>query len=389
MMMYSTKRTLIAVIKIVIGFRLSTNALPVYERFVAHGRCPPCDPSIRDLGFLSNRIQEATIRSFDFRIRSKSHSMGGRKRFSTLSFLFSSGNNNNVSSNDVFASVPGWFTRKNFLIAGIFLLIPPILLEAYSRIGILSIPSGQRNGNDRAPRRIFSYVPPPKNTDWSHVEHATIVFHGAGGEDSYTNELMKRLDAAAESSSSGLQNHYNHIVDWSQNSANILQASYNGQQIGRIAARELLEQATAPNNSLKTIHFIGISVGAFSADAAVNEVKKNFQNSNSIEAPFVQLTLLDPFQQLGIFGVSYGNKTFGKSADYAQQYLNTDDSVPSTNKPLQNTVCYDVTNLRPESVFGHDWPLVYYARSDHCGKIMINDQGKSITSVETGTVVVL
>lgn len=324
--------------------------------------------------------------------------MGRRNGTFTPSFLLSSGNNNNNINNKAngLFSVSGWFTRKNFLITGLFLLVPPILLEIYSRVGVLSIPNTQRNGNDEtANKKYISFVPPPRNSDWSNIEHATIVFHGAGGEDAFTSELMKGLDVAAESKSksSRPQTYYNHIVDWSKYSANILQASYNGQQIGKLVARELLHQASTPNNnSLKTIHFIGISVGAFSADAAVNEVKKHFENSNDGTAvPFVQLTLLDPFQQRGIFGVGYGNNVFGKSADYAQQYLNTDDPVPSTNKPLKNTVCYDVTNLRPESVFGHDWPLVYYARSDRCGELAIDNQEQQSDKIsgQIGTTVVL
>jgi hypothetical protein len=204
---------------------------------------------------------------------------------------------------------------------------------------------------------------------------------------------MRRFDNGTESKTSPKRSSYNHIVDWTKYSANILQASFNGQRIGKLAAKELLEQVAVPNNKLTTIHFIGISVGAFAADAAVNEVKKSFETISSkgsngnagIATPFVQLTLLDPFQQRGVLGVGYGDNQFGQTADYAEQYLNTDDPVPSTNEPLRNTVCYDVTNLRPESIFGHDWPLVYYARSDRCGRLRMEPNERE----KTGTVIVL
>mmetsp|Transcript_30154 Transcript_30154/g.64646 ORF Transcript_30154/g.64646 Transcript_30154/m.64646 type:complete len:171 (-) Transcript_30154:1134-1646(-) len=148
-------------------------------------------------------------------------------------------------------------------------------------------------------------------------------------------------------------------------------------KIGKLAAKELLEQIKTDNNTLKAIHIIGISVGAFSADATVNELKKNFQVTSNQDigrntgsnVPFVQLTLLDPFQQRGVFGVGHGKSKFGVSADFTEQYLNTDDPVPSTGEPIKNAVCYDVTNLRPDNIFGHDWPLVYYARSDQCGEL--------------------
>ena len=339
-------------------------------------------------------------RVFAFNLR-KTHKENTRvrgKRFKAYPLF--SGNNSNNNANDHLRL----FTRKNFIIAGVFLLVPPILLELYSRFGTFSIPDeGKKfsSNKEATDKKYYSFVPPPKHTEWSNVKHVTIVFHGAGGEDAYTDELMKRLDDVDKKSKSPQQqSSYNHIVDWSKYSANILQASYNGQQIGKLAAKELLEQVMSSNNNLTTIHFIGISVGAFAADAAVKEVKKNFEisgsskgekNSNNTGSipPFVQLTLLDPFQQRGIFGVGYGNNEFGKSADYAEQYLNTDDPVPSTNKPLKNTVCYDVTNLRPESIFGHDWPLVYYARSDNCGQLQIENREQKNERRKPGTVIVL
>ena len=318
--------------------------------------------------------------------------LGRRNRF-TASTLFS--RKSDGTANDIMKL----FTRKSFVLTGIFLLVPPSFLEAFSRFGALSIPDEtntikSKRGIDQTCSSFFS---PPKHTDWADVETVTIVFHGAGGEDEFTDELMKNLNSGStESKPSQQQSSYNHIVDWSEYSANIFQASYSGQKVGRIAAKELLKQVGIPGNKLTAIHFIGISVGAFAADAAVNEVTKEFetrsskwQNPKTGTPPFVQLTLLDPFQQRGIFGFGYGNNEFGKSADYAEQYLNTDDPVPSTNKPLKKTVCYDVTSLRPENIFGHDWPLVYYARSDRCGQLEIESRAKEENKGKAGTVVVL
>ena len=44
--------------------------------------------------------------------------------------------------------------------------------------------------------------------------------------------------------------------------------------------------------------------------------------------------------------------------------MNTDDPVPSTNSPLKNAACYDVTgsSRRDQDVDGHSWPLVWFAR---------------------------
>ena len=300
--------------------------------------------------------------------------------------LFFSADNNDIS---------GLFTRNKFIL--LFVVATPILLELYSRIGSLFIPntSGNKNDKDSTSGNDSRFIPPPSSTSeggsWNDVEHVTIVFHGAGGQDGYTDELMKRLQQQSNNNA-----YYNHIVDWSKYSTNILQASYNGQRIGKIVAQELFANQDSAMNSLKTIHFIGISVGAFAADSAVDEVNKKIKNKNS--KPFVQLTLLDPFQQRGIFGINYGSNSFGGiKADYTQQYLNTDDPVPSTNKPvnLKNiNICYDVTNLRPgknnnkeDEIFGHDWPLVYYTQSENCGKIMIDEKKKEETT--TGTLMIL
>jgi hypothetical protein len=235
-------------------------------------------------------------------------------------------------------------SRKSFFLAigGVVLSLPPFL-EIYSRLGskVADFPS-----------ELF---PPPSNGSWDDVEHATLVFHGAGGQDKFTDALMAKLQSSKKSV-------YSSMVEWSQFSSDTLQASFNGERIGREAAAQLMKRAS----NLKTIHIIGISVGAFAADAATREVKP----AQKDEKPFLQLTLLDPFTQRGIFGLGYGNRVFGTSADYVEQYLNTDDPVPSTNSPLDNTVCYDITDLRPDEIsFGHDWPVAYYARFGRVGLV--------------------
>jgi hypothetical protein len=239
--------------------------------------------------------------------------------------------------------IGGSFGRRNVfkILGGIVLGVPPIL-EIYSRLGTKDTDFS------------FDLFPPPaSNGSWDDVEHATLVFHGSGGQDQYTDTLMKNLQRSLEKST------YSSMIEWSSYSSNILQASFNGQRVGRIAATQLLESA----RNLKSVHLIGISVGAFAADSASIEVKSLLK-----ESAFVQLTLLDPFTQRGIFDFGYGAREYGKGADYFQQYLNTDDPVPSTNSPLANSVCFDITSIRPEEIsFGHDWPVAYYGRQEKIG----------------------
>ena len=271
--------------------------------------------------------------------------------FSFMSLLASNNGNNDLPE------VTTWMTRKNFFVAiGTLLVSSSILLELYSRIGAFFI----SDDNDE------NLLPPLAQNQ----KHATIVFHGSGGQDQYTDALMQRLQKNKPSE-------YNEMVEWSKYSTNIFQASYNGERIGQLAVKELLANENFAN--LETVHVIGISVGSFCADAAVRELKKRVDTMNLSrqQRPFVQLTLLDPFTQRGIFGIGYGNKVFGTSTDYTQQFLNTDDPVPSTNAPLQNAVCYDITNLRPEDIFGHDWPVAYYGKSEDCGKVMTSSEQQS------------
>ena len=236
-------------------------------------------------------------------------------------------------------------SRRNLLqILGGFLLGVPPLLEIYSRIGLSTM--------DASSLKLL--VSPPSGSTWDEVEHATLVFHGAGGQDKYTDMLMTKLQAPRTKST-----FYSSIVEWSNYSSNIFQASFNAQRIGTTAAKQLSHKA----HHLKTVHLIGISVGAFAADAACRTIKSNLGKS-----VFVQLTLLDPFTQRGIFDTGYGARNFGDQADYFQQFLNTDDPVPSTNAPLENSVCFDITDIRPPDIsFGHDWPVAYYGRKGNVG----------------------
>ena len=265
-------------------------------------------------------------------------------------------------------STPGLMNRANFLgMAGSVLLSSSVLAELYSRIGAWFIRNDNVNDNQtniNSNSQGFLVPPPDPN-----VRHATIVFHGSGGQDVYTDRLMRGL--RQNNNNVDNKSYYHHIVDWSGYSTNVFQASYNGQRIGRLVANELKNRAP----HLQTLHVIGISVGSFAAD----ELTRSFKAKQ--HEPFVQLTLLDPFTQRGIFGLGYGNRNFGSAADYTQQYLNTDDPVPSTNAPLDLAdVCYDITDLRPSEIFGHDWPVAYYGQSEECGRLYDHTKTTSSSS---------
>ena len=72
-------------------------------------------------------------------------------------------------------------------------------------------------------------------------------------------------------------------------------APYNGQRIGKHLADEILKQQAG--SSLRNLHVVGVSVGAFAADECVTKV------AASSDAR-IRLTLLDPFTARGVLGLA-------------------------------------------------------------------------------------
>eukprot|EP00303_Exanthemachrysis_gayraliae_P004860 CAMPEP_0205999212 /NCGR_PEP_ID=MMETSP1464-20131121/711_1 /ASSEMBLY_ACC=CAM_ASM_001124 /TAXON_ID=119497 /ORGANISM="Exanthemachrysis gayraliae, Strain RCC1523" /LENGTH=315 /DNA_ID=CAMNT_0053372397 /DNA_START=1 /DNA_END=948 /DNA_ORIENTATION=- len=141
-----------------------------------------------------------------------------------------------------------------------------------------------------------------------------------------------------------------------------VRTSHGGQQIGRYVGREL---AKAPG--LRSLHVIGASVGAFPADACA-AAYVNAKRGDPDRA-HVRLTLLDPLILRGVFETGYGAANFGRTVDYAEAYLNTDDQVPSTNEELANAFTYNITGCAERRKFegedelhnNHAWPTAYFA----------------------------
>jgi len=172
----------------------------------------------------------------------------------------------------------------------------------------------------------------------------TFIFPGAGGIDELVMELQSTIPDSK-------------ILDWKKYRGNVLTAAFDGEAVGETITDLLLEGCKQ-----QTFHFIGISVGAFCANAAATSL---FRFSNKE----VYVTLLDPFCGRGIFNPKYGNQHFGKYATRAIQILNTDDPVPTTNDPLPYCCCIDVTNSKHRATFVplpgdsmHSWPAAYFAR---------------------------
>jgi len=179
------------------------------------------------------------------------------------------------------------------------------------------------------------------------TRHLTLIFPGAGGPDAFTRELHDALLSYDEKT---------FVFDWSDDRGSVLTAAFDSEAVGEAVASCL--PTTFPR--LVSLHCVGISVGAFAANLCAARTKVGHS----------RLTLLDPFCSRSVWGGGYGKRYFGaEGVDFAVQYLNTDDFVPSTNDALPFCHCVDVTGARerdafvlPEGESMHCWPLVYYAR---------------------------
>lgn len=193
-----------------------------------------------------------------------------------------------------------------------------------------------------------------------HSSHncAVILFPGARGVDNDTLFIEREFIGASDVSFC--------CYDLKKERGNLLTAAFVGQRVGRQAANEFAQNLPDLHSQENaTVHVIGISVGAFAADSFTKTVKTLFPKTTIR----TRLTLLDPFTSRGVFAWSYGAKYFGTGADYCEVYLNTDDPVPFTNKPLPNACTFDVTHAAERRTYQpepgssmHSWPAAYFGR---------------------------
>ena len=138
-----------------------------------------------------------------------------------------------------------------------FVLAPALVLstglEAYSRLGAADLRPFSDSavvrwlGGLRSPSGSLAPLPEPQ----PGAKTLTVVFHGAGGPDSFTSELMSKVEEDASRNGG-----YCHFVDWSEYSTNLFKAAFNGQAVGRHAARSLREQLRGKEEP--NVHLVGI-----------------------------------------------------------------------------------------------------------------------------------
>lgn len=214
-------------------------------------------------------------------------------------------------------------------------------------------------GYARIPQRfIFTSSPSPlKNLP--EDKDILIIFPGAGGPDQNIKDLYEKIQ---QEDKLNKIDRFVSVYDWSAWVGNLFRAAYDSEEVGRNLAIQV-STYIKPSKRIRNIHAIGISVGAFAANSFLKTINERVKTPT-----YKRLTLLDPFTSKGIFGPVYGPKNFGdpKYVDFAEQYYNSDDPVPSTNTPLPNFVAYDVTKASSKSSFiplpgdsTHSYPVVY------------------------------
>ena len=199
-------------------------------------------------------------------------------------------------------------------------------------------------------------------------KNLVLIFHGAGGLDRETSQLSQRF--AQQDDEQGIHRDVV-LFEWKKWLGPSNRAAFDAQSVGTVLGKQLAGM------ELDSLHIVGTSVGGFAADACTTAFVKS---STSVRCD-VHLTLTDPFTSRGTLGEGWGIRNFGRYADFAEQIMNTDDFVPSTNEPCELCYCVDVTRskLRREfrppftgNIFrdasswlllGHNWPMGYLSRT--------------------------
>lgn len=212
----------------------------------------------------------------------------------------------------------------------------------------------------RVPQDIVYGSKPTPITNRNGADSMVIIFPGAGGVDENIEKLKLSIQ---KSDKSKKVSRYVEVYDWKKWSNDFVRIAFDSQSVGKTICADLAEKESA-EGKIKKLQTIGVSIGAFAADSCIKTY-----NSNSESPGETRLTLLDPFTSKGIFGYGWGVKNFGKTANIVEDYLNSDDKVPTTNDPLELAYNYDVTESQLKKSFVplegesyHSWPVAYLSK---------------------------
>ena len=204
-------------------------------------------------------------------------------------------------------------------------------------------------------------------------DDVVVVLHGAGGPDANTRRIADALRTSTPSAQVVEYPYVQYVGDQ-------LQAPYNAMRVGDEIASQMER-----SGRLKSVHIVGVSVGAFAADRLATRLAGKCN---------VRLTLLDPFCGKGLLGLinpssAFGVENFGKriGSGNVVSVLNTDDPVPSTNLPLKYAANLDITRAKARAAFTplegdslHSWPAAWFGLTGP-GKVLELAKGVAVGGV--------
>jgi hypothetical protein len=182
------------------------------------------------------------------------------------------------------------------------------------------------------------------------TERVVLIFHGRGGAEEPTiRALTERFESLAGGHAGIAVVRY----IWSPHSDTRFRSAINGAHVGAALGQEL---AGLP--ALSYLHLIGHSAGVYPMEALCEALR-----ATAVRNVHVEMTFLDPIGFAGSFDTGYGARNFGRCADYAEAFINTDDPVPATRKAFRHAWNIDVTRSPERAGYdggGHRWPARYY-----------------------------
>ncbi|MEQ1801955.1 MAG: hypothetical protein ABL989_08550 [Gammaproteobacteria bacterium] len=184
------------------------------------------------------------------------------------------------------------------------------------------------------------------------TRHLVLLIHGSGGRNEPT---LVALEGAFRRSGEAAPGTAIVRYVWSPWSDAKLRTYPNGARVGASLGDEL---AALP--ALESIHLIAHSAGAYVLEPLCTAYRARMPGRGAR----IAMTFLDPIGFRGPFDPAWGARNYGRCADDAEAFINTDDPAPATAAVLQHARTTDVTADPGRKNFnggGHRWPVQYYS----------------------------
>jgi len=185
------------------------------------------------------------------------------------------------------------------------------------------------------------------------AEGLLLIAHGYRNNPSHWPARLIRdiREAVPEAAGWGIYAH-----DWEAVANRPLTAPRRGYAIGAALAERLL----SVGDPYPVIQLIGQSLGAHLVQGFIDSYREGGGGA------YLHASFLDPFLIRGLFGLRWGVRNFGRGADFAENYVVSDDPALGTNGYLRHAHNFDISALVPprmrEELIGPHWWVVRFYR---------------------------